>query len=68
MSPSLRHPLARKPNLTTNFISFIHGAAIAFSVLSLLWVFIAMDGFYRKFTGGRTVFTNNDERRPLLGQ
>lgn len=45
---------------------FIHGSAIAFSILSLLWVFIAMDGFYRKCTGGRTVLTD-EERRPLLG-
>lgn len=45
----------------------VHWSAVGFSILSLVWVFVAMDGIYRRCTGHRT-FLADEERRPLLGR
>ena len=45
---------------------FIHWSALAFAILSLIWVLKATYGVYRKTTGGR-IALSDEERGPLLG-
>jgi hypothetical protein len=44
---------------------FIHWSALAFSILSLVWVLKATYGLYYKGTGGRIALAD-EERGPLL--
>ena len=53
--------------LISNLRSFIHWSALAFSILSLVWVLKATYGVYRKSTGG-TIALADEERGPLLGR
>ena len=58
--------LTLKLNLTPNIRSFIHWSALAFSILSLVWVLKATYGAYYKNTGNRIALAD-EERGPLLG-
>jgi len=47
--------------------AFIHWSALAFSILSLIWVLKATYGLYCKNRGGR-ITLSDEERGPLLGR
>ena len=62
-----RLSLTCKRILTSNLRSFIHWSALAFSILSLVWVLKATYGVYVKSTHGRIALAD-EERGPLLGR
>lgn len=53
--------------MTTNPHSFIHWSALAFAILSLIWVLKATYGLYCKSTSGR-ITLSDEERGPLLSR
>ena len=53
-------------HLITSFHSFIHWSALAFAILSLIWVLKGLYGVYRKNTSG-FIALSDEERAPLVG-